>query len=92
MFYADKFKQAIRHEEHIGNRMYYWKRTANVDGCSVTLFVEPWHTKEDIREAKREARYNWDVVAIDIKKVIACFKEDEKEWKRSYRLILRKDI
>jgi len=81
MFYADKFKQAIRQDEYVGNRMYYWKRIANANGCAVTLFVESWHTKEDIREAKRDARYNWDIVDIDIKKVIACFKEDEKNGK-----------
>jgi len=71
-YYADKFKDAIRHDEYIGNKIYYWKRLASMDGCYVTLFREQWHTKADIKEAKRQARYNWDVVGIEIKKVINC--------------------
>ena len=77
MFYADKFKQAIRDNECIGNKVYYWKRIASSEGCSVTLFREPWHTKADMDKAKRDIRSERDVIHIEIKKVINCFKGGE---------------
>ena len=71
--YGKRFKDAFRHDEYIGNRVYYWKRITSIEGCWVTLFREGWHTKEDIKWAKFEARRSWDVVGINIVKVINTF-------------------
>ena len=77
MFYADKFKDAIRDGNYIGNKVYYDAMIASIDGVRVILFREPWHTKADMDKAKRDIRNERDVIHIEIKKVINCFKGGE---------------
>ena len=82
MYYADKFKDAIRDESYIGNKVYYDAMIANRDGVRVILFREPWHTKDDMAKAKRDIRSERDVVDIVVKKVINCFKGDDTNEQR----------